>query len=632
MSAPSDPAGASPAPSRPRQLAFRFAAGFAALFLAVWLGLQPLGAWLAPLPALQPVSAATMDAVSYRGEWRIAGFLQGHRWQADTEQQTSRRFRIRIPVATAIDETLYLWVPQFEQRLRVVTPDGHLIHDSVVSGFRGGPIRTAAVLVDLPPELVTATGGVFDLVVEVGLHRVGSLGPVFVAPWRDLEGAVLRQRLLESTVRPAMLGALLFLAVMSVGFVALRPRDDIYYWLAGTMIPYAMVEMGLITAYIPSLSRVDDQFFAVSGISALQVIGLLFGFKERPQPKRISIALFLVYLGLLVATFWMSQGIVVQVTLSMVLMTIVPSAIFLVSFGFESRPGRRLTDAALALSLIMYFAGIVHDFLLKLGFHDQGIYVFRYVSFVLLVGIFAIVVKRQSEIADKLDASNERLRNRLREQEAKLAEYHRRESETLQLRAAEAERERITADLHDGMAGYLATIVALSERDVSDGAEISNLAKDALTDLRFVIDATSISSPELRLTLAILRERCLQPLDALGIELQWSMIDLPDDIRLSHEDNLNVLRILQEALNNAVRHGRPKVIKVTGRSVRGARGEALIELVLENRGGLAPDPGREETGHGTVNMAKRVAALGGELDLTPLADGVRLRLVFPEQR
>ncbi|MCB1397194.1 MAG: hypothetical protein KDJ98_14785 [Rhodobacteraceae bacterium] len=602
------------------------------MFLAVWLGLQPLGAWLAPVPALPRITAETMDEVSYRGEWWIASFLQGHRWQADTEQQMSRRFRIRIPVDTATDETLHLWVPQFEQRLRVLTPEGHLIHDSIVSGFRGGPIRTAAVLVDLPPDLVTATGGVFDLVVEVGLHRVGSLGPVFVAPWRDLSAAVLRQRLFESTVRPAMLGALLFLAVMSVGFVALRPKDDIYYWLAGTMIPYAMTELGLITAYVPSLSQIDDQFFAVSGIGALQVIGLLLGFKDRPPPRRISIALFLIYLGLLVATFWLSQGVVVRVTLAMVLMMTLPGAVFLVSFGFESQPGRRLRDAALAVSLIMYFAGIVHDFLLKLGFHDQGIYVFRYVSFVLLVGIFAIVVKRQSGIADELDASNERLRLRLREQEAELAAYHHRESETLQARAAEAERERITADLHDGMAGYLATIVALSERDVSDGAEISNLAKDALTDLRFVIDATSLSSPDLRLTLAILRERCLQPLDALGIELRWSMIELPDDIRLSHEDNLHVLRILQEALNNAVRHGRPNVIEVTGRSVRGARGDAQIELILENRGGLAPDPDRDEAGHGTVNMAKRVAALGGELDLTPLADGVRLRLILPMQR
>jgi signal transduction histidine kinase len=309
-----------------------------------------------------------------------------------------------------------------------------------------------------------------------------------------------------------------------------------------------------------------------------------------------------------------------------------PSAIFLVGFGFESRPGRRLIDGALALSLIMYVAGIVHDFLLKLGVHEQGIYVFRYVSFVLLVGIFAIVVKRQSAIADALDMSNERLRRRLREQEAVLADYHHREAEALQLRAAEAERERITADLHDGMAGYLATIVALSEHDVSDGTEISNLAKDALTDLRFVIDATSISSPELRLTLAILRERCLQPLDALGIELRWSMIGLPDDLCLSHEDNLHVLRILQEALNNAVRHGRPKMIEVTGRSVPDTHGDMLVELILENRGGLAPEPGREETGHGTVNMAKRVAALGGEIDVTALPDGARLRLVFPENR
>lgn len=610
----------------------RVAAGILGLALAVWLGLLPLGAWLAPTPGLPPLAVTHGDLQGETVMSPLAALLSGQRWMAGAADETARRFRAQIPASADPDETIYLWVPQFEQRLQVLTTDGHLLHDSVAGGFRESPIRSASALITLPPEIMAATGGTLDLLVDAEENRVGALGPVHAGPWSDLAGSVLQHRLLENTVRPAMLGALLFLALMSVTFVVLRPGDGVYYWLAGTMIPYAAVELSLITAYFPAFSRIDEQIFAVSGIGTLQLIGLLLTFKDRAPPTRIAATLMILHPCLVVATLFIPSAILVPMTLALVLLSIVPAALFFLIYGFETKPGRRPQDMALTIALIVFLAGVVHDFLLKTGVHEQGIYVFRYVSFALLTGIFAIVVKRQSGIADALDQSNERLRSRLREQERKLTEFHQREAENLQTLTAETERQRITADLHDGMAGYLATIVALSERDTDDRSEISNLAKDALNDLRFVIDATSVTSPELRLTLAILRERCLQPLEALNIELDWSMIDLPDDVHLSHEENLHVLRILQEALNNAVRHGQPSSIRVTGRSVHEESGEPMIELALENRGGQPPISPPGTMGHGTANMAKRAAALGGSVMVEPLADGARLRLLFPATR
>lgn len=609
--------------------AFRIAAGLIGLAFAAWLGFQPLGAWLAPAPTLVPLVTSQESAEADPGTTPIASVLRGQRWLAETPDLTTRTFRIQIPPGAAPDEPVFLWIPQFEQRLRVLSADGHLLHDSIAGGFRASPIRSASTLVVLPAEIVEPTGIPIDLSVEVDPNRIGALGPVYAGSWSALAGPVLRHRLLESTLRPAMLGALIFLALMSAAFVVLRPGDGTYYWLAGAMIPYAAVELGLVTAYIPSLSRIDEQVFAVSGIGTLQLIGLLLTFKDRPPPQRISVILMVVHAYLVAATFFMTVTVLVPLTLAMVLLSLIPAALFYAGFGFETRPGRRLQDLALNIALFLFLAGIVHDFLLKAGVHEQGIYVFRYVSFVLLAGIFAIVIKRQSGVADALDQSNERLRSRLHEQEAMLTEYHHREADALRARTAETERQRITADLHDGMAGYLATIVALSEHQTDDPSEISNLAKDALNDLRFVIDATSISSPDLRQTLAILRERCLQPLEALKIELDWSMIDLPDGVHLSHENNLHVLRILQEALNNAVRHGRPTAIRVTGRTARGKFGQPMVELVLENSGGSAPVPPRKTNGHGTANMAKRAAALGGAVHVEPLVDGARMQLIFP---
>ena len=84
------------------------------------------------------------------------------------------------------------------------------------------------------------------------------------------------------------------------------------------------------------------------------------------------------------------------------------------------------------------------------------------------------------------------------------------------------------------------------------------------------------------------------------------------------------MRIVREAVSNAIRHGRADSV-----TVRLARGDCLRLTIEDDGGGLAegePD-GR---GFGIVSMRERAQALGGTVELSPAPDrGVRVEVRLP---
>ncbi len=90
-----------------------------------------------------------------------------------------------------------------------------------------------------------------------------------------------------------------------------------------------------------------------------------------------------------------------------------------------------------------------------------------------------------------------------------------------------------------------------------------------------------------------------------------------------------VYRIVQESLNNAMRHGKPRSVRVT---VDAGSGQEVVVQVADDGGGLKASA--ETRGFGLRGMAERVTALGGSLDIRARTDRsgvvVTARLPFPE--
>lgn len=184
------------------------------------------------------------------------------------------------------------------------------------------------------------------------------------------------------------------------------------------------------------------------------------------------------------------------------------------------------------------------------------------------------------------------------------------------------EHQRLTHDLHEIVSGYLLSIIALSAGTGHNAIE--RIARDALNEIRLVVHSLDLGDRDLPLALANFRERLDPQLYRLGIELDWSIADLPEIFGVTPGNALDVVRILQEAITNALKHGPAR--KITIRSAKLADGMAAI--AVENDGRSFVEGGGS---YGLANMRRRAHQLEGTLVIEALDRGTRVTLSLPSR-
>jgi two-component system nitrate/nitrite sensor histidine kinase NarX len=204
------------------------------------------------------------------------------------------------------------------------------------------------------------------------------------------------------------------------------------------------------------------------------------------------------------------------------------------------------------------------------------------------------------------------------------------------------ERQRIAADIHDGLAQNL-SYMELEVQELVDGLEISemNSTKSELELLRQSIHQASL---EARNSIASLQDDNGFAPKTIEITLNEIIHDFnrlgPPLVQLSsgslHLLNLqgdqidHVIRIIKEAILNARRHARAQVVKVSVFSEDG-----VYEVRVEDDGrGFDPDtlPDDGKTHFGLSIMRSRASRLEGELGVASArGKGSRVTLRWPSQ-
>jgi signal transduction histidine kinase len=174
--------------------------------------------------------------------------------------------------------------------------------------------------------------------------------------------------------------------------------------------------------------------------------------------------------------------------------------------------------------------------------------------------------------------------------------------------ATEAERARVAADIHDDALQELTLLVRrLETAGDTEGADMGRTIADRLR--------------------AICGDLRLPILDDLGVgpALDWLVLRIErlagGEVRLERVDGtrppadveLAIFRVAQEALANAVKHGRPPIV------VRYRATDSGASLSIDDAGpGIATDAGAaaEKGGHfGLLNMQQRAEQIGAILDI-----------------
>lgn len=202
--------------------------------------------------------------------------------------------------------------------------------------------------------------------------------------------------------------------------------------------------------------------------------------------------------------------------------------------------------------------------------------------------------------------------------------------------AAVQERERMARELHDSVGqvlGYVSMQADATRRLLADGrggeadgqlARLAEVAREAHADVRAYIQELHDAPSEQQPFLAALRREVDAFARNYGVPIELTIHSASDAAAPDQEEQTHLLRIVQEALANARRHGAARQVRVALDAE-----DSRVRIVIEDDGRgfdvaavSADDDGR----YGLRFMRERVKQLDGDLEILS-AVGLGTRLV-----
>ena len=241
----------------------------------------------------------------------------------------------------------------------------------------------------------------------------------------------------------------------------------------------------------------------------------------------------------------------------------------------------------------------------------------------------AALIGRYTRLLSESRASNAELESRVEARRREIEAQHQRLRELEAQRAVSEERDRLLREMHDGVGGQLAGALALVEKGGVPAADVADALRDSLDDLRLLLDSMDTHDADLAALLGALRPRLERRTSRHGLKLLWNVEDVPEAASLGPDAQLEVLRILQEALTNVVRHAGAGHVTLSCGSLRGPDGRAGMYVELRDDGCGWGGSADEPSGRGLRHMQARARRLGGELVLGRQGGETRVRLWLP---
>lgn len=201
------------------------------------------------------------------------------------------------------------------------------------------------------------------------------------------------------------------------------------------------------------------------------------------------------------------------------------------------------------------------------------------------------------------------------------------------IQTQEEERMRIAQDLHDDISSklnvvslntYLLKTPNLSEAEFTEITNnIVNLTKKALENSRRIAHDLLPPVFEKFGLHAAIEELVLEFSLAKNVQIEY--VNKLDFSALESKEQLHIFRILQELLNNSIRHGKATSISITFVS----KNKQNTCFYTDNGVGFSTNLGNQKRGIGMQNIESRINFLGGNINVQSEIDkGVQIEFNF----
>lgn len=469
-----------------------------------------------------------------------------------------------------------------------------------------------------------------ELVIEiVDLVYMGSgLIHVSVGPQVALlESRALSQRVIIdlNNVSSTMIGMAGVLAML-VWFY--RRQDRAALWFAVACLAWALRGTAYQLFNYPVSALLIEQLnpwlvlLSSSGLAA----SWLHGFEgATPRRMRAIAALCLgISLAFVVSLAW-GQGAQLVRALAFASGFAVLFAVLL--FLLQRWRQGNLSPGLLALGLGALLAGSVHDMGMVIGYTSPANWAFLNVGFTLLLLSHVVVVSIfQVKQLNRAEDTNAELERNIQAKTLELEQSYAmlRASERASARAQE--RAWLNREIHDGVGAQLITALRGVERGTLSKERVAQTLQEGLDELRLLMDAGDLGQ-SLHRALATWRNRWDYRLEAIGLGLRWEVGHDLEQLELGGNATLQVMRVLQEAVTNTVKHAQAQHVTVRAWLDNGPHRTLVLEVCDDGQGLMAARS--SSGGRGLRHMAQRAETLGGTLSVNNMASGgvqVLLRL------
>ena len=457
-----------------------------------------------------------------------------------------------------------------------------------------------------------------------------SLSEIYIGEHDDFLSVVHRKKIFEEVFRPAVIFNLLITTIVLFGLMLTGMLGWEIAPLIAVILFMLFISLGGLAFIWPEITKAHRYayFFSPLGVASINAYISNLAYQRISQRDRSIICLAVIVTGVGLANNLLDL-IPLTTTAYNGIVSVPILLIGMIAVGIRTAflAIKRMEFELTIISTILFVwvFSFTHDFLGRLGAIDISVPVVNISMFLLFLTLAYIFAFNIIEARNAMTAVNAKMRLALEEQSRQLEAEFTSASKLRERDMLARNYEQIYNDLHDGVLTYLFSIKTMGASFVGKEADkVSTLAQFCLNEIRVILSSRVTGKTPLILTLSNLRHNIFDSLPDIGVQADWdttALLDLPPtDLRF----NLEIVRVIQEAIHNAVERANCSSLSV----VATLRKDKMICFKIVNEGGA---PFREGTkkGFGLKSMTSRIQRLGGHFAIIPATGGAELTFEIP---
>lgn len=550
----------------------------------------------------------------------------------DSGNRVAFRIPFRIAKADA-DLAFFLGATPGVQEIRL---NGAVLQPNTpLDTLRGATDGTAAYY--MLPTAQQRVGQNEILVFIDAQSSVLALAPFSIGPATEAARAVRSIELLDTYI-PIMAVSFLVFAILLIVATQWPQQDRARVRALMVVMLFWALRTCFITFpmpfEIPFLITAFTYYALEASVIFAFALHLLAGEQIAPRWSRLAACLWvgvIVYLIVVTAAGfavgpairgWFKAAAIVHLGLTALL-----GAVGLTALAWaiaHRRDGRWLERISLAMCLMALLVDAGDSvFALHVPFRPDlplTFYITSVAGLLLGLGVVASIAREASQARQTVIHANAILAERLAEQDAELSRSYEAQRQMLQRQVTLEERQRIVRDMHDGIGGQLLGLMMQVRSGATEPKVIEEGLQSSIADLRLIVDSMDTADESLTETLRSFEHRVRAQVEAAGMVLRVDHGLDEAQPGPGPRPTLQILRILQEAVSNAMRHSRATVIALDS----GYTNEGNVRISISDDGvGM---PAQTKGGRGLTSMHTRAKAVGGTLHIASARCGTSVEL------